>query len=72
MLNIDNLDIEFIIICSTPRSGSSVMVDILNTIESSNIIGENDNAIINLIKVYRSIKTTINYRPTYKSPLFKS
>lgn len=68
MFNKKILDVEFVIICSTPRSGSSTMVEILNTIQSSNITGENDGAIINILKAYKSIKNTINFRPTYKNP----
>jgi hypothetical protein len=59
---------QFVILCCTPRSGSSTLVRILNTIPNTNICGENDGAIINLLKFYRSIKNTISYRKSNKNP----
>jgi hypothetical protein len=43
------------------------MIRILNEIKNVNICGENDNAIINILKFYVSIKTTINFRKSYKN-----
>ena len=47
---------KFIIICATGRSGSTTLQRIINTIGSSNIYGENDGAINNLLKCYQNIK----------------
>ena len=50
------MDYEFILICSTGRSGSTTLQRILNTIPNTNICGENDNAIIHLLEFYKSLK----------------
>ena len=55
--------VKFIIICATGRSGSTTLQRILNTIPDSNICGENDGAIINILKFYKNIKKTITMRP---------
>ena len=52
---------EFILIAATGRSGSTTLQRILNTIPNSNITGENDNAICNLLKFYKSLKTTASH-----------
>lgn len=48
---------NFIIICATGRSGSTTLQRILNTIPSTNICGENNNAILHLLNFYKSIKS---------------
>jgi hypothetical protein len=63
-----DLNFNFVVICSTPRSGSSTFMDILNTIQDANIVGESDGAILNLLKTYKSIKNTLNFRPTHEKP----
>jgi hypothetical protein len=47
---------KFIIICATGRSGSTTLQRIINTIEESNINGENWGAINNLLECYMNIK----------------
>ena len=49
---------KFIIICATGRSGSTTLQRIINTIEKSNINGENWGAINNLLECYMNIKKT--------------
>ena len=48
----------FILICATERSGSTTLQRIINTIEESNINGENWGAINNLLECYKNIKKT--------------
>lgn len=60
-----NENVNFLILCCTARSGSTTLLRILNTIPRVNICGENDNAIINLLQCYNSLKTSINYRKSY-------
>jgi hypothetical protein len=55
--------VKFILICATGRSGSTTLQRILNTIPDSNICGENDGAIINILKFYKNIKKTVTMRP---------
>ena len=52
------MDDKFVIICATGRSGSTTMLRILNAIPNSNICGENNGAIINLLDFYKNIKYT--------------
>ena len=47
---------KFIIIASTGKSGSTLLQRIINTIPNSNITGEKDAAIINILKSYKSLK----------------
>tara|TARA_B100000674_G_scaffold324397_1_gene270425 strand:- start:377 stop:1048 length:672 start_codon:yes stop_codon:yes gene_type:complete len=47
---------KFIIIASTGKSGSTLLQRIINTIPNSNITGEKDGAIINILKSYKSLK----------------
>ena len=49
---------KFILICATGRSGSTTLQRIINTIEDSNINGENWGAINELLKCYLNIKKT--------------
>ena len=58
--------VKFIIICATGRSGSTTLQRILNMIPDSNICGENDGAIINILKFYKNIKKTVTMRPGKK------
>jgi hypothetical protein len=48
--------IDFVVICSVGRSGSTTIQRIINTIPNTNICGENNGAIINLLEFYYSIK----------------
>lgn len=52
---------KFILICGTGRSGSTTLQRIINTIEESNINGENWGAINNLLECYMNIKKTNTY-----------
>lgn len=52
------MDDKIVIIYATGRSGSTTLMRILNTIPNSNICGENNGAIINLLEFYRNIKYT--------------
>ena len=54
---------KIILICATGRSGSTTLQRIVNTIEDSNINGENMGAINNLLQCYKNIKTVINFQP---------
>ena len=49
---------KFILICATGRNGSTTLQRIINTIEESNINGENWGAINNLLECYMNIKIT--------------
>ena len=49
---------KIIIICATGRSGSTTLQRIINTIEESNINGENWGAINNLLECYMNVKKT--------------
>lgn len=49
---------KFIIICATGRSGSTTLQRIINSIEESNINGENTGAINRLLECYVQIKQT--------------
>jgi hypothetical protein len=52
---------KFILIVAIGRSGSTTLQRILNTIPNSNITGENENAIINLLMCYQNLKKTLTY-----------
>ena len=60
------MDYKFILIVSTPRSASTTLQRILNTIPNSNINGENCGAIINILECYRNIKKTVEHIPKNK------
>ena len=49
---------KFVLICATGRSGSTTLQRIINTIEDSNINGENCGAISDLLQCYSNIKKT--------------
>ena len=51
-------EMKFILICATGRSASTTLQRIINTIEESNINGENWGAINQLLESYMSIKKT--------------
>lgn len=51
---------KFILICATGRSGSTTLQRIINTIPNTNITGENNGAIENLLMCYKNIKYTNN------------
>ena len=55
---------KFILICATGRSGSTTLQRIINTIEESNINGENHGAINKLLECYSNIKKTNKFRIT--------
>ena len=58
---------QFIIIAAIGRSGSTTLQRIINTIENSNILGENNNFIANLLVAYKSLK-----RPHLRHNTFKT
>jgi hypothetical protein len=47
---------NFVVICSVGRSGSTTIQRIINTIPNTNITGENNGAIINLLEFYFNLK----------------
>jgi hypothetical protein len=55
---------KIILICATGRSGSTTLQRIINTIDDSNINGENCGAINDLLNCYHNIKKTNNYKIT--------
>ncbi len=61
---------KIILICATGRSGSTTLQRIINTIPNSNICGENNGAINNLLEFYKNIKFSSkthipgNFNPT--------
>lgn len=52
------MNTKVILICSTGKSGSTTLQRIINTIEESNINGENSGAINDLLQCYVNIKKT--------------
>ena len=58
---------KFILICATGRSGSTTLQRIINTIEESNVNGENWGAINNLLECYMNIKKTNKQPGTIRS-----
>jgi hypothetical protein len=56
---IDNM--KCVIVASTGRSGSTTMQRIVATIPDSNISGENNGAIIDLLRFYRNVKIVFNH-----------
>jgi hypothetical protein len=63
--------IKFILICATGRSGSTTLQRIINTIPNTNITGENNGAIENLLMCYENIKYTNNITPKHEENLNK-
>ncbi len=51
----DTKSYKLILICAVGRSGSTTLLQILNTIPDTNICGENANTILNLIQAYKSL-----------------
>ena len=61
---------KVVLLCCTGRSGSTTMQRILNTIENSNICGENYGAINSLLLYYKKLKqTTFIQVPGRKNPI---
>ena len=61
---------KIILICATGRSGSTTLQRIINTIPNSNICGENNGALNNLLEFYKNIKySTINFIPGHLIPV---
>lgn len=58
--------IKFILICATGRSGSTTLQRIINMIPNTNITGENNGAIENLLMCYKNIKYTNNMTPKHE------
>jgi len=54
------MDDKIILVCAIGRSGSTTLQLILNTIPDSNICGENNGALNNLLEFYRQVKFTHN------------
>lgn len=64
------LDDKVVLLCCTGRSGSTTLQRILNTIENSNICGENYGAINSLLLYYKKLKqTTFIQVPGRKNPV---
>ena len=51
-------DDKIVLLCCVGRSGSTTLQRIMNTIPNSNICGENNGAIIDLLRFYKNIKKT--------------
>lgn len=49
---------KIVLLCCVGRSGSTTLQRILNTIPNSNICGENQGAVLDLLRFYRNIKHT--------------
>ena len=61
---------KIILICATSQSGSTTLQRIINTIPNSNICGENNGALNNLLEFYKNIKySTINFIPGHLIPV---
>jgi hypothetical protein len=54
---------KFILIVAIGRSGSTTLQRIINTIENSNITGENNNFIFEILKAYNNLRRTIKMTP---------
>lgn len=54
--NIPSNPSKIILIVSSERSGSTTLQRLLNTIPESNVTGENNNAIVDLLKAFKSLK----------------
>ena len=59
---------KFIIICALPRSGSSLLMRIINEYDDTNIYGENFNCFSDLNEMYHKIKKTLNWNKSYYVP----
>ena len=66
------MDHKFILIVSTPRSASTTLQRILNTIPNSNINGENCGAIVSILECYRNIKKTVELVPKKQGQFLSS
>ena len=63
---------KFILIVAIGRSGSTTLQRIINTIDNSNITGENNNFIFEILKAYNNLRRTIKMTPKDKNNLFIS
>lgn len=64
------MDDKVVLLCCTGRSGSTSLQQVINTIENSNICGENYGAINNLLMYYKKLKqTTFIQVPGRKNPM---
>jgi len=52
------MDDKVVLLCCTGRSGSTTLQQVINTIENSNICGENYGAINSLLLFYKKLKQT--------------
>ena len=57
------MNYKFILIVCTPRSASTTLQRIINTIPNSNITGENYGAIKSILECYKNIKKTLEITP---------
>jgi hypothetical protein len=57
------MEYKFILICAIGRCGSTSLQRIINTIPNSNITGENNGSINNLLTCYENLKETIKFTP---------
>lgn len=51
---------KIVLLCCTGRCGSTTLMRMINTMPNTNICGENNSAITELLKFYKAIKTTSN------------
>jgi hypothetical protein len=63
---------KFILIVAIGRSGSTTLQRIVNTIENSNITGENNNFIFSLLKAYNNLRRTIKMTPKINNKFLSS
>jgi hypothetical protein len=63
---------KFILIVATGRSGSTTLQRIINTIDKSNITGENNNFIFTLLKAYNNLRRTIKMTPKINNKFISS
>lgn len=61
------MEYKFILICAIGRCGSTTLQRIINTIPDSNITGENNGSINNLLSSYENIKETFKLTPKKKN-----
>jgi len=60
------MDKEIILIVASGRSGSTTLQQIINTIPNSNITGENNGVIVNLLECYIGLKNALTFIPHNK------
>jgi len=59
---------KFIIICALPRSGSSLLLRVINRFKNTNLYGENFNCFSHLSQTFNSIKKTLDWDGKYDVP----